>query len=67
MSGLGCVYLYMTNKPYEPQKRTSQAHAFFGSKQSIYLMRDFFSGCEYDDAWEGCFDNLGYIPNHQQL
>lgn len=41
MSGLGCVCLYMTNKPYEPQKRTSQAHAFFGSKQSIYLMRDF--------------------------
>lgn len=41
MSGLGCVCLYMTNKPYEPQKRTSQAHAFFGSKQSICLMRDF--------------------------
>lgn len=41
MSGLGCVCLYMTNKPYEPQKRTSQAHAFFGSKQGIYLMRDF--------------------------
>lgn len=42
MSVLGCVCLYMTNKPYEPQKRTSQAHAFFGSKQSICLMRDLF-------------------------
>lgn len=42
MSGLGCVCLYMTNKPYELQKRTSQAHAFFGSKQSICLMRDLF-------------------------